>query len=100
MHDPAPTEPAFLEGLPFAISDLQAALAWAAGRPGTRLAVALDHRCVQEAIEISPPGGKSPRWCIWRDCGGGLHLDDWAKAELDLPCHTLAAALGFIELHQ
>jgi hypothetical protein len=99
MDDPAPTEPVPLEGLSFELEDLQTALAWVANRPAIRLEVATDHRFVPEALEISPPGSKSPRWCIWRDYTGNLHLDDWLKSEFDLPYHTLATALAFIEAH-
>jgi hypothetical protein len=97
MDDPAPTEPAPLEGLSFDMEDLQTALAWVAKLPGVRLAVATDHRFVPEALEICPPGSKSPRWCIWRDYDGHMHLDDWVRSEFDLPYHTVPAALAFIE---
>jgi hypothetical protein len=99
MDDPAPTEPVPLEGLSFDLEDLQTALAWVRNRPAIRLEVATDHRFVPEALEISPPGSKSPRWCIWRDYTGNLHLDDWLRSEFDLPYHTLVAALAFIESH-
>jgi hypothetical protein len=98
MTDPATTDPVPLEGLAFDIEDLCAALAWVATRPGVQLSVATDHRYVQEALEICPPGKRSPRWCIWRDYEGHLHLDDWVKSEFDLPYHTLPTALAFIEL--
>jgi hypothetical protein len=97
MDDPASTEPMPLEGLPFAMEDLRTALAWVASRPNVRLAVATDHRYVPEALEICPPGTSSPRWCIWRDYEGSIHLDDWLRSEFDLPYHTVAAALAFIE---
>jgi hypothetical protein len=99
MEESAPTEPAPLEGLAFTMEDLRTALAWVARRPAVRLTVATDHRSVPEALEISPPGTKSTRWCIWRDYEGNMHLDDWTKSEFDLPYHTLPSALAFIELH-
>jgi hypothetical protein len=99
MNDPAPTEPVPLEGLAFEMEDLRTALDWVAKRPGVRLSVATDHRFVPEALEIWPPGTKSPRWCMWRDYEGNMHLDDWVKSEFDLPYHTVAAALAFVELH-
>jgi hypothetical protein len=97
MHDSSPPNPIPLEGLSFEMEDLRAALAWVADRPSVRLSVTTDHRYVQEALEICPPGTKSPRWCIWLDYEGHMHLDDWVKSEFDLPYHTLAAALAFIE---
>src|SRR5271157_5811075 len=97
MNDPAPTEPVPLEGLPFDMEDLRTALAWVANRPSVRLSVATDHRYVPEALEICPRGAKSPRWCIWRDYEGSIHLDDWVRSEFDLPYHTVVEALAFIE---
>jgi hypothetical protein len=97
MDKAAPAEPAPLEGLHFTVEDLQMALNWVAKRPRMRLAVAIDHRFVPEALEICPPDAKSPRWCIWRDYEGNMHLDDWLRSEFDLPYHTLPAALAFIE---
>jgi hypothetical protein len=80
------------------MQDLQAALVWVANRAGVRLTVATDHRHVPEALEITPRGATSTRWCIWRDYEGNMHLDDWKRSEFDLPYHTLAAALAFIDL--
>lgn len=97
MNESFPTEPLPPEGLSFDMAELRKALRWAADRPGVRLLVAADHRYVQEALEICPPGKKPPRWCIWRDHEGRIHLDDWATPEYDLPYHTLAAALAYIE---
>jgi hypothetical protein len=97
MDHSTPTDPAHLEGLAFDIEDLQAALAWVAKRPGVQLIIATDHHSVQEAIEIRPSGVLAPRWCIWRDYQGMMHLDDWAKSEFDLPYHTMATALAFID---
>jgi hypothetical protein len=99
MHDPAPTEPFPLEGLAFDMDDLRTALAWVANRPRVRLSVETDHRHVPETLEICPPGTKSPRWCIWRDYEGHMHLDDWVTSEFDLPYHKLDAALAFIDLN-
>jgi hypothetical protein len=99
MDNCNPTEPLPLEGLSFQIEELCSALGWAADRPGVRLSVAADHRYVQEALEICPPGKKPPRWCIWRDHEGRIHLDDWVRHEYDLPYHTLASALAFIDLN-
>ena len=97
MDDPAPIEPIPSEGLSFDIKDLLIALSWIAKRPEMRLIVATDHQSVQEALEIWPPGTKAPRWCIWRDDKGNMHVDDWVRSEFDLPYHTLPAALDFIE---
>jgi hypothetical protein len=99
MNVPAPIQPIPSEGLAFDIRDLQIALMWVARRPDVRLLVATDHSSVQEALEIWPPGMKSPRWCIWRDDQGHIHVDDWVRSEFDLPYYTLLAALAFIDAH-
>ncbi len=99
MRDPVPSDPTPTEGLAFEVEELKTAMAWAASQPGVRLWVATEHRYVQEALEISPPGQDTPRWCMWRDYEGHLHVDDWVKSEFDLPYHTLASALAFIERH-
>jgi hypothetical protein len=99
MRDPAPTRPVPFEGLPFDIEDLKIAMEWVAIRPSVRLCVATDHCTVQEALEICPSGGKLARWCIWRSNDGHVHLDDWVKAEFNLPYHTVASALAFIDLN-
>jgi hypothetical protein len=96
MMKPAPSYPRPLEGLSFALMDLRAAMAWAAARPDVRLSVMTDHPDVPEAIEICPPGSLTPRWCIRRDHTGRLRVDDWSKAEFDLPYSTLTKALSFI----
>ncbi len=98
MRDPVPSDPIPTEGLAFEVEELKTAMAWAASRPGVRLWVATEHRYVQEALEICPPGQDTPRWCMWRDYEGHLHVDDWVKSEFDLPYHTLTSALAFIEL--
>ena len=99
MHNPAPANPVPLEGLAFDISDLRTAIAWVATQPDVQLRVATDHHAVQEALEIYPPGKTSPRWCIWRDGQGHMHLNDWLAFEFDLPCQTLAAALAYVKMH-
>ena len=97
MGKPTPIEPVPLEGLPFELPDLCMALKWAAMRPKVRLFVAMDHRYVPEALEIYSAETKSPRWCIWRDYEGHIHLDDWVKSQFDLPYRTLETALDFID---
>jgi len=99
MHNPASAPPAPPEGLAFDISDLRTAMAWVATQPGVQLRVATDHQFVQEALEICLPGKTAPRWCIWRDYQGHMHINDWLAFEFDLPCQTLAAGLAFIEMH-
>jgi hypothetical protein len=85
------------DGLPFALSDLQAAMAWASARPSLRLRVATNYRRSPEIIQIYPPGTILPRWALWRDHAGHLHVDDWDGPEFDLHFSTVIAALGFIE---
>lgn len=99
MDDPSSQKSAPLEGLHFNIADLQMAMAWVADRPSVRLLVMTDHRYVPEALEIYPPGSKTPRWCLWRDYEGRLHVDDWVRSEFDLPYLNLVEALGFITSH-
>ena len=99
MNNFAPIEPIPSEGLSFDIKDLQIAMTWVAKRPNVRLVIATDHRSVQEALEIWPPGTTAPRWCIWRDDKGQMHVDDWVRSEFDLPYYTLPSALAFIEAH-
>jgi hypothetical protein len=93
-----PFEPqaAPLEGLPFHLRDLEAAMEWAAAHSDARLVVATDYPDQPEAIEIYLQDSNDPRWCIWRDYLGHLHVDDWVKQEFDLPYPTLSRALGFI----
>ena len=98
MHNPASAPPAPPEGLAFDISDLRTAMAWVATQPGVQLRVATDHQFVQEALEIFLPGKTAPRWCIWRDYQGHMHINDWLAFEFDLPCQTLEAGLAFIEM--
>ena len=85
------------DGLPFALSDLQAAMAWASARPSLHLRVATNYRRSPEIIQIYPPNAVLPRWIIWRDPAGRLHLDDWDGPEFDLHHSTVMAALKFIE---
>ncbi len=96
MNDPIQPSSVPLEGLHFNMTDLSMAMSWVAERPSVRLLVTIDHRYVPEALEIDPPGSKAPRWCIWRDYEGRLHVDDWVRSEFDLPYLTLVEALGFI----
>ena len=85
-----------LEGLPFAIRDLLAALAWAKTHSGVQLQITLDHPHIYEAIEICPPGTSSLRWLIWRTYEGRLRVDDLLKGDFGLPYLTLETALQFI----
>lgn len=96
MTDPTPPKPVPLEGLHFNMVDLHMALAWVKERPSVRLLVMTDHRYVPETLEIYPPGSEAPRWCLWRDYEGRLHVDDWVRSEFDLPYLNLVEALGFI----
>jgi hypothetical protein len=95
MH-PVRSSPRF-EGLSFALTDLQVAMAWASLRPDLRLLVAMDYIHTPELIEIHLAGSDMPRWVMWRDYTGCLHVDDWAGPEFDLPCPTIMLALRFIE---
>jgi hypothetical protein len=88
--------PELLEGTYFPLWDLSKAITWAAVRSGVRLVVATDHQDVAEAIEIHPPRTNSPRWCIWRDQSGILHLDDWQLSQFDQRFITLNGALAFV----
>lgn len=94
---PTQPPPVSLEGHYFALIDLQTAMAWASARPAVRLAVTTDHRGTPEVIEIRPPGALSPRWLIWRDHTGLLHVDDWVTPQFDLPYLTVVTALKFID---
>ena len=87
-------------GVAFSIDDLEYAMAWAANRVGMlRLVVATDHATVDEAIEIFLPDAKAPRWCLWRDDSGKLHVDDWTMHKFDLPYHNVHSALHFVSDH-
>jgi hypothetical protein len=89
--------PGHLEGRPFLLRDLRLALTWAAGRPGVRLHIMLDHPDINEVIEIYPLTFSSPRWLIWNTFEGRLRVDDLAEAHFGLPYLTVATALRFIE---
>jgi hypothetical protein len=85
-----------VEGRPFSLRDLRAALAWAESRPGVRLHIMSDHPDIIEVIEIYPPAYSSPRWLLWNTSEGRLRVGDLTKGEFDLPYPTLEAALRFI----
>ncbi len=93
---PLPSDQEPLEGLPFPLCDLQVAMTWASKRPHLRLIVTTDHLDAPEVIEVYPPHAVAPRWFIWRDPEGRLHVDDWGKPEFDLPYLTVKTALTFI----
>ena len=85
-----------LQGQAFDMSDLRAAIAWAALHP-VRLIVATDHSALPEAIEVSLYGDRhAPRWMVWRDLGGRLVLDAIMDGEFGLRFADMADALGFI----
>jgi hypothetical protein len=84
------------EGLHFILSDLRVAMVWATTHASVRVLVVADHFYLPELIEVFQPGAVSPRWCMWRDHLGRLHLDDEENAEFDLPFHTVERALAFI----
>jgi hypothetical protein len=85
-----------VEGTYFPLWDLTKAVTWAAVRSGVRLVVAADHQDIPEALEIHSPQTNSPRWCIWRDQRGILHLDDWQLSYFDQRFITLDTALAFV----
>jgi hypothetical protein len=85
------------DGLSFALSDLQAAMAWATARPSLRLRVATHYRRSPEIIQIYLLDAVRPRWVLWRDYTGHLHVDDWAVPEFDINFLSVIEALGFIE---
>lgn len=95
MH-PVPSLPGPIEGLYFILADLQSAMAWASNHPEVRLCVTTDHIEAPEAIEIYPSGSAKARWLLWRDHVGRLRVDDWARAEFDLPYSSVKTALAFI----
>ena len=84
------------EGLHFLLSDLRAAMAWATTHAKVRVLVVTDHFYLPETIQVSPPGAIFPRWYMWRDHLGRLHVDDREQAEFDLPYPTVRRALVFI----
>jgi hypothetical protein len=94
---PVPFKPGRFEGLFFALSDLQAAMAWVSIRPRVRLSVKTCYLTVPEVIEVYPPGSGLPRWRLWRDRAGRLHVDDWTKGKFNLPYSTVPTALRFID---
>jgi hypothetical protein len=91
-----PSDPEPLDGLFFSLGDLLTAMAWASVRPELSLIVATDHRQAPEVLEVYPPGEDSPRWRLWRDFTGRLHVDDCERPELDLSDLTVSKALRLI----
>ncbi len=85
-----------LDGFPFALRDLHAALAWAAARPDVWLRITPAGAQVSGVIEICPAGASWPRWCLWQTLDGRLQLDDVATGECALPYPTIHMALRFI----
>jgi hypothetical protein len=88
--------PAPRDGLPFALSDLQAAMAWAAAHPSVRLRVATNYLKAPEIIQIYSSDAVLPRWVLWRDHTGRLHVEDRGAPEINLHL-PLIAALRLIE---
>ena len=80
-------------GPAFEISSLSFAMGWAKRR-AIRLVVVTDYPMVEEAIEIGVMPGGTPRWCIWRDHTGAIHLDDWETKKFDKLCVSVADALA------
>jgi hypothetical protein len=85
-----------LEGLPFTVRDLEAALTWASHRSDIRLHIRLDCVCSPEVIEVYPQGALFPRWCIWQTHEGRLQVDDLVRNEFALPYPIIDMALRFI----
>ena len=89
--------PAPHDGLPFALSDLEAAMAWASAHPSLQLRVATNYRRSPEIIQIYSADLLLPRWLLWRDYSGRLHVEDWNASVLNLHYASVMIALRLIE---
>ena len=85
------------DGLPFAMTDLLTAMEWASAHPSVRLRVATNYRRSPEIIQIFYSDAVLPRWILWRDHTGRLHVNDWHAPELEVHYSTVTATLRSIE---